>query len=148
MKRRYALCLFTFIAIVHCWPVLSQSHSIKIPFDNLLPVTWYQKGLESSLSVWQKLLDAQQGVSEEGELFAILLGKLAFAQFCVQRMAQDKVGSLQEDESYFKKILGRIQRLLDSMVASAETNDFLACARELIGSIMVKMSLPKKLSKN
>jgi len=116
-------------------PSVNNAHQVNCSFDHLFPMTWYQKGLESSLYVWHTLSELFQKNDAVVLPCDLLLGKLAFAQFCVTCMVQEHVTCMPEDSAYFLMVLEKIQNLLSHIVVSEKTEDFIACARNIIQSI-------------
>jgi hypothetical protein len=113
-----------------------NAQQMNISFDSLFPMTWYQKGLESSMYVWSLLLDVFEKKSDAASLsFDTLLSRLAFAQFCVNRMNQDRSLAAVQDTVYFARVLHKVKSLLDAVSISAQTHDFVLCADDLISQM-------------
>ncbi len=138
-NRSISMWLLSFLVIFSPSSVL-LAHQITISFDSLFPVTWYQKGLESCLYVWQALSDVfiKNG---DGELLScdLLLGKLTRAQFCIQRMIQENIACLPEDNAYFVTVLNKVQDLLTMVVITQKTQDFVLCAGDMIASMQKQL---------
>lgn len=119
---------------------ITQAHTIDLSFDSLFPMTWYQKGLESSLSVWQTLIDTVNKTTDAASLSCDqLLGRLAFAQFCISRMQQSE-RTIDDDIIYFAKVVRKIQQLFSLMSVTPKTEDFIICAQDLITSMQQKLN--------
>lgn len=115
-----------------------QAYQVNLSFDSLFPKTWYQKGLEASMYVWQSLMNVFEKNSDGATLsLDILLGRLAFAQFCINRMHQEQI--LADDSVYFSTVLDRVKRLLASVTITSKTQDFVLCAEEMIQSMEMKL---------
>ena len=115
-----------------------QAYQVNLSFDSLFPKTWYQKGLEASMYVWQSLMNVFEKNSDGTTLsLDILLGRLAFAQFCINRMHQERV--LADDSVYFSTVLDRVKRLLALVTITSKTQDFVLCAEEMIESMESKL---------
>ena len=105
-------------------------------------MTWYQKGLESSLYVWQSLIDNVNKTTDAASLSCdVLLGRLAFAQFCLNRMQQMNESAIDDDIAYFTMVVRKIDQLFSLIVVTPITEDFIACAQDLIISMEQKLKL-------
>ena len=99
-----------------------------ISFDIVTPTTWYEKGLNSLLYVWNKV---RSGVADNGvKITAIdfLLGRLAYAQFCIEKMQQEKRRIIDEDILYLYTVLKTIEGTLTHSSDNAyPDNDYMTC---------------------
>ena len=133
-----------FLATFFCSATVTQTTSIDLSFDSLFPMTWYQKGLEASLYVWQTLVDSIHKTSDATSLSCdLLLGRLAFAQFCINRMQQMNEPAVDDDIAYFATVAHKIQQLCSLVVITSKTEDFIACADDMIISIQQKLKVKK-----
>jgi hypothetical protein len=107
-------------------------------------MTWYQKGLESSLYSWQTLTTMLEN-NDNQHMFDIL-GRLTFVQFCVEQMLQENKVYAADDLDYFLAVLYKIQQLLMMISHSSITQDFGICADALIISIQEKLILYPQFS--
>ena len=123
------------IGILLCYSsVTINAYQVDLSFDSLFPMTWYQKGLESSLSVWQILIDFFEKSSDGTALsFDSLLAKLTFAQFCINHMYQEGTPCAADDNAYFVMVLNKIQQLLRHVIITPKNHDFVLCADEMVG---------------
>ena len=119
-------------------PSYAQVHQTNLSFDSLFPATWYQKGLELSLSVWQTLANACDKNDDISLSCDLLLGRLALAQFCINRMIQEGVMCLPEDSAYFVMVLNKVQGLIAMVAVGSKTQDFVMCAGDII-EVMQKL---------
>ncbi|HEX4069173.1 MAG TPA: hypothetical protein VHX42_03670 [Candidatus Babeliales bacterium] len=120
-----------------------KSYQINLSFDSLFPKTWYQKGLEASMHVWQSLMTVFENNSDGAMLsLDLLLGRLAFAQFCINRMHQEGVICVADDRAYFSVVLDKVKRLLALVTITPQTDDFVLCAEDMI------TEMERKLQKN
>ncbi|HLC06946.1 MAG TPA: hypothetical protein VJJ26_02040 [Candidatus Babeliales bacterium] len=118
-----------------------KAYQVNLSFDSLFPMTWYQKGLEASLQVWHELADVFNKNGDDTLISCdLLLGKLAFAQFCVNRMIYEGNAHVSEDIAYFITVLHTLQRLLAMVVITPKTQDFVVCAGEMVVSIQKLLS--------
>lgn len=117
-----------------------QAYQVNLSFDSLFPKTWYQKGLEASMSVWQSLATAFEKNSDGAMVsLDLLLGRLAFAQFCINRMHKEGVECIADDSVYFSTVLDRVKRLLALVTVTSKTHDFILCAEDIIMQMESKL---------
>ncbi len=134
--------LLTSLLMIFCVSSI-QTYQVNLSFDSLFPKTWYQKGLESSMHVWQSLATVFEKNSDGAMLsLDLLLGRLAFAQFCINRMQKEGVQQLADDSAYFSTVLYKVKRLLALVTITAKTQDFVLCAEDMIEE------MERKLQKN
>lgn len=117
---------------------ISQSYQLNVPFDSLFPMTWYQKGLEASLSVWQKLIHCAENNIDPQVSSNELLGLLARTLFCIDRMKQEGVVCMAEDKDYFVEVMNTIKNLISVIVITPGNEDFILCAQGMILDIQQK----------
>lgn len=138
-NRLYAMSMFF---LVNCVVVTSCAQTYYLSFDSLFPMTWYQKGLESSLYVWQTLIDeVDKNNGHSSFSYDVLLGKLAFAQFCLNRMHQMNEVCVADDVAYFATVVQKIQQLFSVMMTNNKTEDFIACAADILTSMQQKLNI-------
>lgn len=126
--------------LFYCTSATINAYQIELSFDSLFPRTWYQKGLESSLSVWQSLVDVFEKSSDSTLLsFDPLLAKLTFAQFCINRMYQEGALCDADDNAYFVMVLNKIQQLLGFVAITPKNHDFVVCANEMVQAMQQKL---------
>jgi hypothetical protein len=119
-----------------------HSYQVNLSFDSLFPKTWYQKGLEASMHVWQSLITVFENKSDGATLsLDVLLGRLAFAQFCINRMQQEGEVCIADDRVYFSVVLDKVKQLLALVVVTSQTDDFIACAEDMIDAMEKKLSI-------
>lgn len=105
-------------------------------------MTWYQKGLEASLSAWQILINSFENNDSSDVPFDTLLGMLARVQFCVDRMKQQDIVYAGDDKDYFIMVLNTIKNLVGAIVVDAESEDFVVCAQEMLSHIQQQIRVP------
>lgn len=129
------------VLTICCTSLTTQAYQVNLSFDSLFPLTWYQKGLESSLSVWQTLVNISEKNEDAALLsFDLLLGRLAFAQFCINRMCQESAPCVADDKVYFSTVLCKVKQLLSVITLNAKTHDFIVCIDEMLESMQEKLS--------
>ncbi len=139
--KRISLRIMSFL-MVFCYIPSITTYNIDLSFDSLFPKTWYQKGLEASMYVWQSLINVFENNSDGAMLsLDILLGRLAFAQFCINRMHQEGALCLADDGAYFSAVLDKVKRLLALVRITPKTQDFVLCAEEMIQSMENKLAI-------
>jgi hypothetical protein len=107
--------------------------SIALSFDSLFPLSWYQKGLESLLYVWQVLVQAYE--NDSALPFDAMLSKLALVQFAINRMIRGGDVVLPEDIEYLKVVVSKIQGVVGMIVVTPQTTDVVDCMKEMLLSI-------------
>jgi hypothetical protein len=119
-----------------------KPYQVNLSFDSLFPKTWYQKGLEASMHVWQSLIVVFEKNSD-GAMLSLdaLLGRLAFAQFCITRMQKDGAQCIADDSAYFSTVLNKVKQLLALVTITPKTEDFIACAEDMIEQMERKLSV-------
>jgi hypothetical protein len=133
MKESLKKWVMSFFVIVCCTSSIIKTYQVNLSFDSFFPITWYQKGLESSLLVWQTLVNCFDTNSDRVLLsFDLLLARLAFAQFCINRMYQESTPCLSDDNAYFVKVLDKVQKLLGRVIITAINHDFVLCAEDML----------------
>jgi hypothetical protein len=136
MKRIGFLTSFLMIFCV----ASTQTYQVNLSFDALFPKTWYQKGLEASMHVWQSLAAVFEKNSDGAMLsLDLLLGRLAFAQFCLNRMQREGVECIADDSAYFSTVLNKVKQLLAFVTITPKTQDFILCAEDLIDEMEKKL---------
>lgn len=129
-KSIFLLCLSSTMYAYHSY----------IPFESIFPKTWYQKGLESSISIWQLLSTAFEKNQESERLFDLILARLAFTQFCINRMKQAGITCLPEDSVYFEAVLHKVKDLVEDIVVTDENEDFILCTQEMIAILQKQVN--------
>lgn len=116
--------------------------------DNFFSASWYEKGLSSTIFVWNKicsLIDDKNDDVFEKEL-DIMLGKCAFARFCLERMNQNSQQLLEEDIVYFAALLHNIDRLIgDSNYDALYRDDHINCMKYMITTMKKQLQIPRNI---
>jgi hypothetical protein len=135
------VALRPFFLMVLCCALSAQAYHVNLSFDSLFPKTWYQKGLESSMHVWQSLIAVFEKNSDGATLsLDLLLGRLAFAQFCINRMHQEGASCIADDGVYFSAVLNKVKQLLTLVTITPKTQDFVLCAEDMIEAMEQKLN--------
>lgn len=131
--------LWTSFLMIFC-VTSNKTYQVNLSFDSLFPKTWYQKGLEASMHVWQSLANVFDKNSDGAMLsLDMLLGRLAFAQFCITRMHKEGAQCIADDSAYFSVVLDRVKHLLALVAVTSKTEDFIACAEDMITEMETKL---------
>lgn len=131
--------LLTIFVMVFCVTSI-KTYQVNLSFDSLFPKTWYQKGLEASLHVWQSLANVFEKNSDGAMLsLDMLLGRLAFAKFCIARMHKEGGRCITDDSVYFATVLDKVKQLLTFVTITSKTEDFIACAEDMIQEMESKL---------
>lgn len=130
------------VLMVLCCASSMQAYQGNLSFDSLFSKTWYQKGLEASMYVWQSLMNVFENNSDGAMLsLDVLLGRLAFAQFCINRMHQEDRSYLADDKVYFFSVLQKVKQLLALVIITPRTHDFIVCAEDIIEGMEKKLGI-------
>jgi hypothetical protein len=128
------------IFLMFCCVGSVKTYQVNLSFDSLFPKTWYQKGLEASMHVWQSLATVFEKNSDGAMLsLDMLLGRLAFAQFCINRMHKEGAQCIADDSAYFSVVLNKVKQLLTLVAITSKTEDFVACAEDMIQQMESKL---------
>ncbi len=111
---------------------------MSLSFDVLFPSSWYEKALYSSMHVWGNLQDLQTmnpyqlHPEQHGVLLDAMLGRMVFAQFCLEHVMQDESSVVfSDDVVYLKNIMDKIEQT----VSSKDSDDRMACFKYMVGKI-------------
>lgn len=128
------------LCIVFCLSSTISANDIPLSFDSLFPVTWYQKALTFSLLVWQQLADFMIDTNACKRVpFDEITGKLAYAQFFLNKMKINAIALGNEDGDYMRMILKKIKELIGMVVVTQKNEDFIECIQEMITNIQNSM---------
>jgi hypothetical protein len=113
-----------------------RSHPINISFDQLFPVGWYQKTMQSLAVVWHILTDTLHS-RDHAQLFPMnsILAQLALARFYSGRIAQEKVVLIDEDREHVRNMVHKVKEMVDRIVVGENNEDFIECVNEFLGEI-------------
>ena len=123
------------VCMLLCLSSTILADTINLSFDSLFPATWYQKALTFSLLVWQQLVDLMAHNNSAAQIpFDEIAGRLACAQFCLNRMVHSAVVVMDEDRGYMEAVLIKIKELVDMIVVTKKNEDFIGCIQDLIAT--------------
>lgn len=111
----------------------SHAAIVELNFDMLFPITWYQKGLASIINVWHMITQVLEANSELLP-FDLILGKLAFGQFCFEHMQKEEQ-THDEDRAYCIGVLSKVQSLLAPIVVTPAMRDRADCIGNILSDI-------------
>lgn len=131
MLEQHRMCQLSFvIGLLSCFSAQGQT----VSFHGLFPMTWYEKGLNATVSVWHKIgafIDEKNDdVSHES--FDAILGRFVFAYFCLENMFQQKQTVIDEDILYLVKILHSIEERLIKDSTDIASHDRLLCLSRMV----------------
>ena len=131
MVKQYIKISFLMIGL--CLPCGMQAIPIDLNFDVLFPVTWYQKGLASTINAWHMIEQVLK--VHNGQLpLDMIVGKLAFGQFCLERMQQEEqIGA--EDSAYFIMLVNKLRFLLAPVVVTPVMRDHADCIIHMLSTL-------------
>lgn len=130
-----------YVVFLLCLSSAMHAYRSCTSFEAIFPRTWYQKGLESSLFIWQLLSTVFEKNQETERLCEIILARLAFTQFCINRMQYVEVEYLSEDISYFEMVLNKVKVLVEDIAITDENEDFVLCIQEMITILQKQVSI-------
>ena len=119
----------------------------QLTFHNLLSATWYEKGLNSTIFVWNKVcavLD-QDKKEPSQETFDILLGRFAFAHFCLEKMYQHKQCVIDEDIAYLARLLLLLEHKLMSMSTDSKCHERMECLARMVHNMKRSLQVPPNI---
>jgi hypothetical protein len=102
-----------------------------VSFDELFPVSWYEKVLNSTTSAWGMISKHDPLSLLTTKDLTVLIGQCAFAAFCVDSMQNDQCVS-SEDKEYLKSLLYRIKNRLATHAIENQKKDYIHCLEQII----------------
>jgi len=104
----------------------SQEHS----FDILFPKTWYEKGYNALSSTWYVVYDdiGCEKFYDHSACFEILIGRLAFAYFCIKKI-QKRDSLMREEDIIYLQVL--VQDLKKTFSAALST-EYVQCCTAIL----------------
>jgi hypothetical protein len=123
----------SFLIIGLLMPFGMHAERVDLNFDTLFPVTWYQKGLASTINVWHMIVQVLEEKNAQLPL-DVIQGKLAFGQFCLERMHKEEQIHA-EDSAYCLMIVSKIRSLLAMIVVTPIMRDRADCIIEMLDKI-------------
>jgi hypothetical protein len=105
-----------------------------LSFNSLFPATWYEKGLNATIFVWHKVSSAIDEKADDynREIFDIILGRFAFAHFCLEKMYQNKQCVIDEDIMHLATLLHKLENQLVMNAVSPNNQERLACLARMV----------------
>jgi len=135
---QYICVIFLMIGLSVSWRV--NAALVDLNFDVLYPVSWYQKGLISIISVWHMIAQVVEGDSEQLPL-DVMLSTLAFGQFCIERIhTQGQCIRNNEDIMYGIMVVHKIQSLLAMVEIVSTMRDRADCILDILEKIEKKFN--------
>jgi len=141
------VCMYARIIIIaaSCTVTLNLQASLT-SFDNYFSKSWYEKGLSSAIFVWNKvclLLINNKCEEISAREMDIVLGKCAFARFCLEKMVQNNQQLLEEDIIYFAALLHNIDRMIDDNNDGIMTaDDRISCMQHMLAAMKKQLQIP------
>ncbi len=144
MKQRSNITksMFFFI-ILSVIPLYTKQ--VSLSFESLFPSTWFKKALDSCMQVWddmQLLQERGQHINQDDHqlLFDSMVGRLVYAQFCLEHMVKTKHKVIADDIVYLIQVVEHIQRVSDQG-KKHDDNERLLCVQKI--SNQLKLFLEK-----
>lgn len=134
----FALCCML-LSLNMCGATLS--------FNSLFPATWYEKGLNATIFVWHKVCSIIDEKADEQniETFDIILGRFAFAHFCLEKMYQNKQCVIDEDIMHLATLLHKLENQLIVHAVSSHDQERLACLARMVARMKQSLQLPSNI---
>jgi hypothetical protein len=144
MVRVYAHAI---IAAVSC-VMTAHMYGSPVFLDNFFSASWYEKGLSSTIFAWNKICSFINEKNDDGfeKELDIILGKCAFARFCLEKMNQNNQPLLEEDIVYFAALLQKIDRIVGNDNYSVmHNNDYNDCIKHMIVAMKKQLQVPRNI---
>ncbi len=140
--KHFALIVFV-SGLFGC--ICLSAEQIPFSFDSLFPSSWYEKAYNSSMSAWSNLdslykTDLHNTHPEHHAMvFDATLGRLVYAQYCLEQMRQDlSPRAVVDDIMYLSNVMDKIEQTAQEK----NPDERMACLHYVIQNI--KMFLAEK----
>lgn len=138
--KNYSKNVTTSRIVVYCFFILCSMvisldmYAAELSFNSLFPATWYEKGLNATIFVWHKVQSVidEKVDNQNRETFDIVLGRFAFAHFCLEKMYQNKQCVIDEDIMYLAMLLHKLENELIVNAVSVHDQERLACLSRMV----------------
>jgi hypothetical protein len=129
-KSNRATSIFLFV-VISILPLHAQQ--IRLSFDSLFPASLFKKALDSCMQSWNDMQLYQEFVEQiESDNYQLLLettiGRLVYAQFCLEHMVKTKYRIIPDDVVYLMQVVKHIQQLSEQEKKS--TDERLLCIQK------------------
>jgi hypothetical protein len=132
-KNRVFILKTTLVFLFFSSFISSSCITTPLSFDSLYPKTWYQKTLDSCICIWQILENLDTNNKQDKMLMCdIMLGKLIFAQCCMEKMREEDNRILLKDYDYLFYVREKIKDLLKRMVVTEDIKDIILFCKKIL----------------
>lgn len=133
-------CLFIMIWGI---TVSLNMYGATLSFNSLFPASWYEKGLNATIFVWHKVCSViDEKTDHDTETFDIILGRFAFAHFCLEKMYQNKQCVIDEDVMHLATLLHKIENQLIAHAVTFTDKERLACLARMVTRMKQSLEVP------
>lgn len=146
MKRRTNIAKGIFFFAV-LGATTSYTEQVSLSFDSLFPSSWFKKALDDCMQVWndmQVFQEYNQNIAQDHILlFDVIVSRLVYVHFCLERMVKEKHKISTDDIVYLVEVVARIQRMSEPG-ESRDMNERMPCVQKV--SSQIKLFLEEVLS--
>lgn len=131
-----------------CSMIISLNmYGATLSFNSLFPATWYEKGLNATIFVWHKMCSIidEKAENQNMETFDIILGRFAFAHFCLEKMYQNKQCVIDEDIMHLATLLHKLENQLIVHVVNSHNQERLACLARMVARMKKSLQVPSNI---
>jgi hypothetical protein len=110
-------------------------------------MTWYEKGLNATIFVWHKICSFfDTSLLKEAESLDVILGKCAFAYFCLEKMQQSQQAFVDEDIVYFSSLVHALENKLLMYSYDDELEDQMMCLEHMVMAMKSRLNIPPNIN--
>ncbi|MDP3889160.1 MAG: hypothetical protein Q8Q25_01295 [bacterium] len=136
MKRKMCLLLI-FLGTVH------EAGTAQVSFESSFYASRYKKIIDACIHAWGELRELTQvqdsALSQEREtMFKVTLGCLVFADFCLQKMIQERTVVPHEDLLHLLEVIQQLHGI-GKQVEPYLSDDQVACIKLVLSGVRSKV---------
>ena len=126
--------------------ISQKNYSVTLSFDTLFPMTWYEKGVNATIFVLNKMrLFYGQEQCDEESFFDVILGKCLFAYFCFAKMSHSKKPLIEEDITYVTFLVDTLENYVKHIEYNHEYKDHKQCLESIIIHMKDHLHIPSNV---
>ena len=132
--------------------VCTNAHlnAITLSFDNLFPLTWYEKSVNALTYAWQAIdfYDVQKNDSsrEKMMILDILISRCTVACFCIKKMSEHKQNIMHTDYIYLLSLMHSLQEKIALFLAESDEDEYSACLKHIIHTTNHYLQIPTNIN--
>jgi hypothetical protein len=143
MKQRQLFWKIIFLCLI----ISQKNYSATLSFDTLFPMTWYEKGLNATVFVLNKIrLFCEQEQCAEELFFDVILGKCLFAYFCFEKMSHSKKPLIEEDITYVTFLVNTLENYVTHIEYNHEYEGHKQCLENIIIQMKDHLHIPSNVN--